>query len=230
MASTPFPRAPRALNGALAVYPDPTPGAQPSRIIAFQYNPDTMRRTLAARSEESPAPSSAAARESVLHVPGPPVETISLSVELDAADQLEKPDAHAAIAEHGLHPALATLEMLLYPNSAAVRDLEELAARGEVQVAPNEVPLVLLVWGRSRVVPVKVTGYSVTEELFDVLLNPVRAKVELALQVLTYVELPAQNIGYDAFRSYQGRKEEMSRLHRTGADAERGVRNLLPGG
>jgi hypothetical protein len=216
--------------GALAVYPTAAPGTQPSRIIAFQFNPDTVRRTLAARTEEARGSTPGAARESVLHVPGPPVETISLTIELDAAEQLETPDEHDAVAEHGLHPALATLELLMYPSTTTARDLEEMAARGEVQVASAELPLVLLVWGRSRVVPVKLTGFSVAEELFDARLNPIRARVELALQVLTYVEFPADSIGRDAFIAYQQRKEELGDRARAGGDVERRVRNLLPGG
>jgi hypothetical protein len=224
-----FPRSPRIQKGALAVYPAMTPGTQPSRIIVFQYNPDSMKRTLAARAEESRQDNGrSAAHEDVLRVQGPPVETINLTVELDAADQLENPDEHQAVAEHGLHPALSTLELLMYPSTSDAQEIEEMAARGEVQVAAADLPLVLLVWGKSRVVPVKLTSLSVTEEAFDTRLNPVHAKVDLGFQVLTYMEFPGESIGREAFISYQKQKEELALQHQTDSESERGVRNLLP--
>ena len=227
-----FPRSPRIQKGALAVYPEMTPGTQPSRIIVFQYNPESVTRTLAARDvEEEERPSGGgAARDDVLRVGGPPVETISLGVALHAADQLEAPDRHQAVAEHGLHPALAALELLMYPSALQAEQIEEQAAAGEVQIAPADTPLVLLVWGRSRVVPVKLTSFSVSEEAFDTRLNPIHATVELGLQVLTYVEFPASSIGRDAFIAYQRHKEELASQHQAGTQAEQGVRNLLPGG
>ncbi|MGZ6092916.1 MAG: hypothetical protein ACXWUG_12885, partial [Polyangiales bacterium] len=110
------PLRPNLQKGALAVYPTQTPGSQPTALIVFQFNPETMKRTLAHRA--APAPNqgnSGAAKEDVLRVAGPPLETITLTVDMHAADQLEEPDENGPVAEHGLHPALATLEILMYP-------------------------------------------------------------------------------------------------------------------
>lgn len=211
-ASSQFRGRPRLLKGALAVYALPT-SKQPTAVIGFQFNPDTMKRTLAHRAlPAAKEGSTGAAREDVLRVGGPPVETISLTVQLDAADQLEHPDENIGVAEHGLHPALATLELLMYPPTPNATKIQELADKGEIQVAPADLPLVLLVWGRSRVVPVKLTSFSVSEEGFDRNLNPILAKVELGMQVLTYMEFPASSIGRDAFIAYQQTKEELARL------------------
>jgi hypothetical protein len=219
---------PNLQKGALAVYPTHTPGAQPSRLIVFQYNPDTMKRTLAHRAVTAPAAgSTGAAKEDVLRVGGPPVETLTMTVEMHAADQLAEPDRNTAVAEHGLHPALATLELLMYPPTLDVQKVEEQAAQGRVQVSPADLALVLLVWGRSRVVPVKVTTFSVSEEAFDTRLNPIAAKVELGLQVLTYMEFTASSVGRDAFIAYQKAKENLAQRHRPSADLT-GIRNLLP--
>ncbi len=219
---------PQLLKGALAVYPTHTPGAQPSRIITFQYNPDALKRSLAHRAPPPPTGSSTgAAREDVLRVAGPPVETITLAVEMHAADQLAEPDDNTAVAEDGLHPALATLELLMYPPSVDAQHIEEQAQRGAVQVSPADLPLVLLVWGKSRVVPVKLTSFGISEEAFDTRLNPIFAKVDLGLQVLTYMEFPASSIGRDAFIAYQKQKESLARRHRPGS-GESGIRNLLP--
>jgi hypothetical protein len=220
-----FPGSPQLLKGALAVYPSNEPGTTP-KIIVFQYNPEQMRRTLATRTPPRQQGESAPAKEDLLRVVGPPVETINLSIVLDAADQLAEPDSHQTTVEHGLHPALATLELLLYPPKDEVRQLREAAERGEVQTNPPDLPLTLLVWGKSRVVPVMLTSFSVAEEAFDPNLNPIRARVELGMRVLTYVELPLSTVGDSAFMAYQGQKEQLADKHQSGTDDEQ--RSLLP--
>jgi hypothetical protein len=209
-----FPGRPKAFRGALAVYPDTKPGTAASRVIAFQFNPEQLRRQLAHRTNPPPKESgnTGSAVEDVLRVTGPPVETIALTIVLDASDQLEMPASNSAVAENGLHPALATLELLMYPPSLAAKKIQEQAAKGAVQVGEADVPLVLLIWGKSRVVPVKLTSFSVTEEQYDTQLNPIAAKVELGMQVLTYVEFPKQSVGREAFITYQQRKESLSAL------------------
>lgn len=204
-----FPGSPQLLKGALAVYQSQTPGSQPS-LIVFQYNPEQLRRTLALRTPPRESSNVGAAREDILRVIGPPVETINLTVVLDATDQLEDPQQNQVVAENGLTPALATLELLLYPATALVQQNQTLAGRGEVQISPADLPLTLLVWGKSRIVPVKLTSFSVTEEAFDPDLNPIQAKVELGMQVLTYMELQQSSLGYDAYLSYQRKKEQLA--------------------
>jgi len=209
------------------VYPTDTPGSQPSTLIVFQFNPETMKRTLAHRA--APAPnqgSSGAAKEDVLRVAGPPLETINLTVDMHAADQLAEPDENDAVAQHGLHPALATLELLMYPPTLDAASILEQAESGRVQVSPPDLPLVLLIWGKSRVVPVKLTSFAISEEAFDTRLNPIAAKVELGMQVLTYMEFTDSSIGRDAFIAYQKAKEGLAQLDRPGT-AIAGIRNLL---
>ena len=221
-----FPGRPKLLKGALAVYGSHTPGTQP-QLILFQYNPDQVRRTLARRAAPQEPGGSGGAKEDVLRAPGPPVESINLTMALDATDHLAEPDAHQDTVEHGLYPALAALEMMLYPPAARVQENEQLAGEGEVQVSPEELPLVLLVWGRSRVVPVMLTNFSVTEEAFDTALNPIRAKVELGLRVLTYIELASTSLGRDAYLAYQRNQETLAGRYSPGGDTTR-TRALLP--
>jgi hypothetical protein len=202
---------PRVVKGALLVYDSQAPGTTPSRQIVFQYNPDGLRRSFATRAPAKDATKSGASKESVLSVPGPPVETITLSVELDAADQLEDATRRDAVNEDGLHGALASLELLLYPATALISQLQDQADQGAVQVKPADTPLVVLSWGRSRAVPVQLTTLNVAEELYDPLLNPIRAKVELGLKVLTYMEFTRESVGRDTFIAHQKRKEELAR-------------------
>ena len=222
------PLRPNLQKGALAVYATQTPGSTPL-VIAFQFNPETMKRTLAHRTPPAPAQgASGTAREDVLRVAGPPVETISMTVDMHAADQLAEPDLpqNAPVAEDGLHPALAALELLMYPPTLTASSIEQQAASGKVQVSPADLPLVLLVWGKSRVVPVKVTGFAISEEAFDTRLNPVAAKVELTMQVLTYLEFSDSSIGRDAFIAYQKAKETLSQKNSPHLPS---LSNLLPG-
>jgi hypothetical protein len=222
------PLRPNLQKGALAVYPTHTPGSQPTTLIVFQFNPESMRRTLAHRAPPVPPDGkTGAAKEDVLRVAGPPLETINMTVEMHAADQLEEPDENSAVAQNGLHPALATLELLMYPPTLSAQKIEEQAARGAVQVSPADLPLVLLIWGKSRVVPVKLTSFAISEDAFDTRLNPVSAKVELGLQVLTYMEFTDSSIGRDAFIAYQKAKESLAQQNSPGNN-QAGIRNLLP--
>lgn len=221
-----FPRSPQLLKGALALYDTDAPTAE-ARLVVFQYNPDEVRRTLANRSVPQQQGGGAAAREDVLRVAGPPVETITLSVVLDATDQLEHPDRNQTVAEKGLHPALAALEMAMYPPSLDAEQLERQASAGEVQVAPANLPLTVLVWGKRRVTPVTITSFSVTEEAFDTRLNPTRGKVDLGLRVLTFLEFPGTSVGRDAYIAYQKQKEELARAFADSGDDSR-IRSYLP--
>src|SRR5215510_11645709 len=111
-----FPRSPKLLKGALVVFASQKPGPPPT-VIVFQCNPEQVSRSLAHRSAPPDPSSVGAAREDSFRVLGPPVETIRLSVVLNATDQLEQPERNPEVAANGLHPALATLELLLYPPS-----------------------------------------------------------------------------------------------------------------
>ncbi|MFQ6027317.1 MAG: hypothetical protein ACE5Q6_07480 [Dehalococcoidia bacterium] len=195
-------------------------------IIVFQYNPEQLSRRLDHRTP-SPEPSNVgAAREDASRVLGPPVEAIDLTVVLNAADQLEEPVLHPYVVQHGLHPALAALELLLYPESSQVLLTNTLARAGEAQISPADVPLVLFVWGPSRVVPVRLTSFSITEEAFDQNLNPIQAKVDLSMRVLTYMELKETSLGYNAYLATQVQKEVLARFNLL-TSAEQAI-GLLP--
>ena len=218
------PNRPWFLKGALVVYESQQSGPPP-RVIVFQYNPEQVKRTLERRAPESKG--STPNKEDLNRSIGPPLETFNLSIVLDAADQLAEPGQNQITVEHGLYPVLSVLEMLLYPSTALFQAIDSLTARGVVQLSPADLPLVLLVWGKSRVVPVMLTGFSITEENFDVNLNPIQARVELTLKVLTYLDLKKGTIGFDAYLSYQQQKEQHAKNYQAGGQ-ESSVRDLLP--
>lgn len=195
---------PQLLRGGLVLL-DPGSGTV-RRVIAFQYNPDTVTRTLQARA----AGGESGDRSQALRLTGPPTETIKLDAELDATDYLEQPDRHPATVESGLQPQIAALESLLYPDSARLQENHGLASFGTLEITPVEAPLVLLVWGRQRVVPVRITEFSVTEEAFDPQLNPIRAKVSLGFRVLSVDDLGFDHRGSGIYLAYQRGKEALA--------------------
>ena len=199
-----FPNSPRLIKGGLVLV-DAASG-QMQRVISLQYNPDTLSRTLQVQSYAGEGQD----RSEALRLKGPPVETIKLDAEIDVTDQLEFPDQNRAVAEAGLHPQLAALETLVYPSSGVLLSNNALAASGTLEIAPMETPLVLFVWSKNRVVPVRVTEFSVTEEAFDPRLNPIRAKVSLGLRVLSVDDLGFSHRGGSLFMTYLRTKEALA--------------------
>ena len=215
---TTFPNSPRLLKGGIVLI-DPNTGAV-LRIIALQYNPDTLSRTLQVKG----AGAEGGDRSEALRLKGPPVETIKLEVEIDAADQLEMADRQTA--QLGIHPQLAVLETIVYPTSAQLAANNRLARAGTLEIAPMQAPLTLCIWSRSRVVPVRLTDFSVTEEAFDPALNPLRAKVSLSLRVLSVDDLGFDHRGGSLFMSYLQVKEQMAARNRGGAFSAFGITGL----
>jgi hypothetical protein len=202
---TGFPGSPAVLKGGLVLV-DPTSVAV-RRVIALQYNPDTLSRTLQAKNAGHDTPDHAES----LRLTGPPVETIKLDAEIDATDQLELPDQFPGVTELGIFPVLAALETIVYPSSSQLQANNALAAAGTLEIVPMESALVLFVWSRSRIVPVRLTEFSVTEEGFDTALNPIRAKVGLGMRVLSVDDLGFQHQGGGLFMTYLQHKEQLAR-------------------
>jgi hypothetical protein len=175
------------------------------QVVVFQYNPDTLTRTLQAQAVEGQGSRSEAQR-----LKGAPIETISLDAEFDVTDQLEHPDQNPNATSMGVLPQLAALEMILYPKSALVVANTILSALGTIEIVPPEGPFTFFIWGAKRILPIRLTEFRVTEEAYDTSLNPIRAKVTLGMRVLTYDDLELTNPGYALFLAYQIAKETMA--------------------
>ena len=202
---TSFPGSPRVMKGALVAFDPMNPY---SSIIVFQYNPDSLRRTLEAQAVSTAQSPTTVARSEALRLRGAPIENITLEVEVDATDQLANADPLAA--SMGVYPQLSALEMLLYPKSSVVIANTVLALTGSIELIPPEAPLTLFIWGPKRVLPVRLTTFSITEQAYDVDLNPIRANVDLGLRVLSYNDLSLTNAGYYLFLAHQVTKEVMA--------------------
>jgi hypothetical protein len=180
-----FPGRPRVTKGALVVFATSAP--VPTQLIVFPLNPDNVSRRF---DLGAGAAGRAAAGTSETHTPATaPAETLTVSLELDATDDLEQPDQHPITVISGLLPVLSALEQLLYPSVLMTGLVKTLAAIGGSTITPATKPWIVFVWGLGRIVPVKVTGLTITEQAFDPRLNPISARAELQLTVLSSDEL-----------------------------------------
>lgn len=210
---------PRLLKGGLVLV-DPRSGAV-RRVVMLQYNSDSLSRSLQIQGAGGEGD-----RSEALRLKGPPVETIRLEAEIDATDQLEFPERHPDAVAVGLHPQLAALECLAYPSAASLIANDVLASAGTIEIVPMESLLTLFVWSASRIVPVRLTELAVTEEAFDPALNPIRAKVTLAMRVLTVDDLGFSHKGGSLFMAYLGAKEALVERVPPATLANLGLRSL----
>ncbi|MGC5564321.1 hypothetical protein ACPYPG_15945 [Streptomyces sp. FR-108] len=205
---------PKPIRSGIVVI-DPDRGT-PQRIIVLQFNPDTLERSLSPQSaggsgDSGGGGSGSGDRNEALRLKGPAQETWKFTAEIDATDQFE------VAAPDGIHPQLATLEMLVQPTTRQLRDATRLSQKGAIEISPIEMPLTLFTWGSKRVMPVRITELSVNESAFDVDLNPIRASLSLGLKVLTVSDLPAGHRGADFYLAHLAQKERLAAAARRGS-------------
>ena len=198
-----YSQSPRIVKGGIVLV-DPA-SAQVRRVIALQYNPEKLSRSLQVQGAGE-----GAERSEALRLKGPAIETFRLEADIDAADQLEFPDQHANVVAAGIAPQLAVLESLVNPSAAALLAGKALAAAGTLEIAPMESALALFVWGANRIAPVRVTEFSISEEAFDPALNPINAKVNLSLRVLSIDDLGFDHKGGGLFMAYLQSREKLA--------------------
>ena len=211
------PISPRLVKGGLILI-DPA-SSTVQRVITLQYNPDTLSRTL--QTQSFSAGSEGGNRAEALRLKGPPIETIKLDAEIDATDQMETGDSQTA--QTGIHAQLAALETIVYPSADQLDANNALSRSGTLEIVPMEASLTLFVWSKTRILPVRITDFSITEEAFDPQLNPIRAKVSLSLRVLSVDDLGFDSRGGSLFMIYQRQKEQLARQNRTGGLSALGI-------
>ena len=215
---TTFPGSPKVQKRAIVGLDRFNPLAS---VIVFQYNPDTLTRSFTAQSAKGDTVNTGEA----LRLKGPPVETFKVEAEIDATDQLEtaEKDNNRTVIDYGVHPQIAVLESIVYPKSAEAIANNALALTGTLEIMPMEAPLTIFVWSSKRILPVRLTEFSVTEEAFDTKLNPIRAKVSLGMRALSYDDLGFLTKGGSLFLAYQLQKEQMAALSPRGAFGSLGI-------
>jgi hypothetical protein len=212
----PTPVSPQTLKGGIVLL-DPVTSAV-RRVIVLQYNPDSLTRTLQVQGTGDTGD-----RSEVLRLKGPAVETLKIDAEIDATDQLETAQPGADVLRSGIFPQLSALETILYPTTTQLMSNSALASSGVLEILPMEAPLTLFVWSASRIIPVRITEFSITEESFDTKLNPIRAKVSLGMRVLSVSDLGFGHRGSSIYLAYQRVKESFAAVPLPGSMGDLGI-------
>lgn len=217
MTTISYTRSPKLSKGALVQLVEEVIGVLP-RIIPFQYNPETLRRSI---TPWNPFEVSETNRGQLAPTAQPfdPKEQINVEIELDASDQLE--DADPIAEQFGVADRIAAIEKLLLPTSGLVGDLLNAAAALGGASPPAQRPtvaIVLFVWGPGRILPVRVTSYSIEEQLFLPSLYPVQARVSLGMEVLTPDVFKCEDdlateIAVAAYRFFRLQQEALALQH-----------------
>ena len=192
------PLSPKVLSGAIVSYrlPEPVPS-----VILFQYNPASLQRSMEIRA----AGGSEGASEEAFRIADAPVETIKAEIEFNGTDDGMGGGAEAVAAR------LAAFELLIAPSTTRVIANTILAKMGTIELLPPQAPFTLFVFGGHRILPVRITEYSVTENEYEPSLLPIRAKVSLGMKVLTYSDLPSTHVGHHLYLAHQVAKEVLSK-------------------
>src|ERR1700757_4476464 len=195
-------------SGIVIVDPD---RGTPQRIIILQFNPDSLERSVAPQASGTEGQGD---RMEALRLKGPAIETWKFTAELDSSDQLDVP------SPLGIHPYLAALETLIQPPSSTIRTNQTLSNFGTLEISPIEAPLTLFSWGSQRVVPVRLTELSISEEAFDTNLSPIRATLSIGLRVLTPSDLPVGHRGAELYLAHLSQKENLAKQFAGGSLAQ----------
>ena len=126
------------------------------------------------------------------------VELINFVLELDVDNPHAQSNQPGDFAKYGLHPALATLESIMY---------------SQTEKGNETPPVILFLWGSLRVLPVRLNNMKIIEKSFDSRLNPIRARIELSLRVLDLSELKSGSPGYAAYASHLEKRGALTRLY-----------------
>jgi Contractile injection system tube protein len=175
-------------------------------VVLFQYNPETIRRTLSpqwvGRDKNDPG-----AGSPDLSFSDAAKQNITFTAHFDALDALQRGDTDAQ--QYGIAPQLAVLEKLMNPAVADVSTAESDASGGKMVIVAIKAPGTILVWG-SRVLPVRITSVVVEEEQFDAALNPVRANAAITVDVQTYGDRKPSDLDYGRFKAYHTKLEQLA--------------------
>lgn len=200
MSTTPI--APPVLSGGFILFD--AEGKTLLRTIPFQYNPDTVTRTLTPRA----AKAEGGDRLEALRLVGPPVETIKLDVEFDSVDRVG--GSGGLPGGDGVAGDLAAIETIISPSATDIAAEARSAALGTLEILPAASPLVLVVLGPKRVLPVRLTDVGVVEEMFDTRLTPIRARLSITLRVLNTDDLAPGSKGASLYVAALQQRERLA--------------------
>lgn len=185
MPDTGLKRSPKFQKGALVQLVEDIIGVVPN-VIPFQYNPEKITHSLTPWNPFEVDQTQRGAQAPNVQ-PFDPKETFNITLEIDATDDLEESNPVATLV--GVADRIAALKKLTLPSQGLLGDLvasaQALTGNASARAVRPTVPVVLFVWGTGRILPVRVTSFSVDETLFSPVLYPIQATVTLGLEVLT---------------------------------------------
>jgi hypothetical protein len=95
----------------------------------------------------------------------------------------------------------------MYPALIDIKATQAKLSSGSIEVGSYDVPLLIFAWGGGCQAPVRITSYAVTEDAFDTDLVPLRATVDLTLQVISAQDVRPHTTPYERYLQYQQAKE-----------------------
>lgn len=208
-------------KGALIQYGESFLGPIPN-IVIFQHNPEELARSFQIQRPQTANDAPARQREPSTAAAAPE-ESFTLTLRFDAADDIG--DKQFIAEQFGVGPQLAALEQMAYPSQGlisgaigAVVDAIGGALGGDSEGAtrpiPREsLPRILFISGLTRVLPVEIRSFSITEQLFDRALVPIRAEAQVGLAVASFPSDSDDLIGQGALTYMQTLKEAQAVLN-----------------
>ena len=187
------------------------------RVVPFRFNPESLSRSLTI--EAAPAPSGTegaapqastdpTAEASADAAMGALKESFSVQIRLDFADRDES--VSNLPEEYGIAPEIAAIEDLVYPAETAA----DASSDGTEGVRARRArPTVLFVWGRKRVLPVRIASLTINESVYNDQLNPVRAEIDVALEVLAEADVLATAGAKSALDHTNASRQELARMY-----------------
>lgn len=228
-----FPLSPRIAHGGFVTV-DPQ-SLQPARIIPFQYNPETLSRTLSLTASASTAPGSTgpsgitgagslgvglgpigvlgqilgtAAGQTPTAPATIPAQLLTFSLFLDATDQLQFPDQNPLAVRYGVYLLLSAIEALLYPPLSS----------------PDS--LTLFVWGSNRILPVRLLQLQILEQMFDPSLNPIHVEIQVTLLARTDSDFPKNSPFRKYWEDYLNHLQALAGLFPNGSLSDLGLTGI----
>jgi hypothetical protein len=213
------------LRGAFIAY---EPGGYPDRkrVIPFRFNPESLSRSVSVETGPSGSGVEGAATKKAAEANAEPAggavkETFSVLIRLDFADREQS--ASGLDEEFGVAPEIAAIEDLLYPAESD----SEASSDGTEPVRPARPrPTVVFVWGRKRVLPVRIVSLKIDESVYNNHLHPVRAEIDASLEILGEAEARNDPAVRSALDHTAAGRRQMARMYYDTTAAQGS--NILP--
>lgn len=190
------------LSKGAFIYEPPGKGPAGKQVIRFQFNPESLSRNISRgfgnagsgtsnQSGRGGSSGTGLAGAQSLNTASEMAESITLKAQFDAREG-DYEDSKSATVDLAYDPVNNAVG--LYPLLSALEDLVSPVASPQGKTAsastspPNVIPLVFFWWSPNRILPVKINSLAINETEFNHELVPLRAEVNITMEVLTKTE------------------------------------------